>query len=178
MSRGAFALVAPTSLSSSPLPCLQHCDLASAQTRNSHDTCWRHCQHHTIVVAGTCRNCCPCPTGVCALVAQVLPTSAYPRCARIANWLLPSHDAVATCAGEASLLRSSLRSGRQGSEQRWFHCAQACNLVVIQVILVNASSCLAEMAGRRRPRYLWVRPQPWVPHLTHRRTAALQNRPR
>jgi hypothetical protein len=106
--RGAFALVAPASLSSSPLPCLQHCDLASAQSRNTRNKCLRHCQHHAIIVAGNCRHCCPCHTGVFALVALVLPTLAYLRCASITNWHLPSHDAVVTCTGEALLLRSSL----------------------------------------------------------------------
>ncbi len=86
----------------------QHCNLASAQSQNSRDTCLRHCQHRAIVVAGNCRHCCPRHTGIFALVVLVLPTSAYLRCASITNWHLPSHDAVATCAGEASLLRSSL----------------------------------------------------------------------
>jgi hypothetical protein len=45
-------------------------------------------------------------------------------------------------------------SGHRGLEQRWFRGAQACNLVVIQVVLVNALSCLAAMASWRRPRYL------------------------
>jgi hypothetical protein len=108
MLRGAFAHVAPASLSSSPLPCLKHCNLASAQSRNSRNTCLRHCQHHAIVVAGNCRHCCPRHTGVFALVALVLPTSSYLRCSSITNWHLPSHGAVATCAGEALLSRSSL----------------------------------------------------------------------
>ncbi len=118
------------------------------------------------------------PRAFFALVALVLPTLAYPCCACITNWPLPSHDTVATCTREASLLCSSLRSGCRGLEQPWFHGAQPCNLVIIQVILVNASSCLAEMAGWRHPRYLRVCPQPWVPCPTHRRMAALQNRPR
>jgi hypothetical protein len=50
--RGAFALVALASLSSLPLPHLQHRNLVSAQSPNSCDTRWHHCQHRTIVVAG------------------------------------------------------------------------------------------------------------------------------
>jgi hypothetical protein len=72
---GAFALVAPASLSSSPLPCLQHCDLASAQSQNSHDMRWRHCQHRAIIVAGVAPTLsplshgrfCPCSAGVANL---------------------------------------------------------------------------------------------------------------
>jgi hypothetical protein len=69
---GAFALVTPASLSLSPLPCLQHCDLASAQSRNSHNMCWHHCQHRAIIVAGVAPalsplshgRFCPCSAGV------------------------------------------------------------------------------------------------------------------
>jgi hypothetical protein len=49
-------------------------------------------------------------------------------------------------------------SGRQGSEQRWFCGAPACNLVVVQVILINtrdldAVSPLAGALGA--PSFLW-----------------------
>jgi hypothetical protein len=92
------------------------------------------------------------------------------------------HNAVVQAYPRATLSASCADfapdgSGRQGSEQRWFRGGQACNLAVIRVVLVNALSCLAAMAGRRCPWYLWVRPQPWVPCPTHSCTAALQNRP-
>ncbi len=93
------------------------------------------------------------------------------------------HNAVVRVYPRAAISASCANfapdgSGPQGLEQCWFCGAQACNLVVIQVILANALSCLAAMAGRRRPRYLQVRPQLWVPCPTHSHMAALQNRPR
>jgi hypothetical protein len=78
---GAFAPVALALLPLSPLHCRQHSKLASAQSQNSCNMHWCHCQHRAIGVAGVApalfpllRRClCPCCAGVATLSAPALP---------------------------------------------------------------------------------------------------------
>ncbi len=84
---GAFALVKLVSLPLLPLRCRQHCKLASAQSRSSLNTRWRHCQHRAIVVAGIVPallpllrgRLFPC-SGVAALGIPALPPASQTGC--------------------------------------------------------------------------------------------------
>jgi hypothetical protein len=77
----AFAPVVLALLPLSPLHCRQHSKLASAQSQNSCNMRWHHCQHRAIDVAGVApalfpllRRClCPCCAGVATLSAPALP---------------------------------------------------------------------------------------------------------
>jgi hypothetical protein len=104
---GAFALVALASLPSLPSPCLQHWELVSAQSRNSCDKRWRHCQHHAIIVAGIAPallpsspgHLCPHIAGVATLGIPTLPPASQ-------TGICPVMMQSQHVAGEASLSRS------------------------------------------------------------------------
>jgi hypothetical protein len=107
--RGHFCPGVLALLPSLPLRCRQHRKLASAQSQNSRNTRWRHCQHCTIVVAGIAPaslpllhgHLCPCCAGVAAL-----GTPASPPALQTGIWPVMTQSRHVT--GEASLSHSSL----------------------------------------------------------------------
>jgi hypothetical protein len=113
--------------------------------------------------------------GPCFIVGHA-PLDSESKLGCCHDTVVRAHPCAAVSASHADFAPDG--SGRQRLEQHRFCGAHACDLVVVRVVLVNPLLCLAVMAGRRRPRYLRVRPRPWVPRPTQSRTAALQNRPR
>jgi hypothetical protein len=105
----AFALIALALLPPLLSRYRQHCELASAQSQNSCNMRWHHCQHCTVLVAGValasmpllCGCLCPCHTGVVALVTSTLPPASQ-------SGICPVMTQLQHIAGEAFLLRSSL----------------------------------------------------------------------
>jgi hypothetical protein len=105
---GAFSLIALALLPLSPSRRRQHCKLASAQSRSSRDTRWRHRQHRAVIVAGVApasspssRRClCPRCAGIAAL-----GTPASPPASR--TGICPVMTQSRHVLGEASLSRST-----------------------------------------------------------------------
>jgi hypothetical protein len=91
------------------LRCRQHCKLASAQSRSSRNTCWHHCQHCAVVVAGVAptllpslrRHLCPHCAGVVPLITPTLPPASQ-------TGACPVMTQLQHLASEALLSRSLL----------------------------------------------------------------------
>ncbi len=108
LSCGGFCFVALAPLPSSPSRRRQHRELASAQSRSSRNTRWRHCQHRAVVFVGVAPalspslhgHLCPCCAGVAALVTSTLPPASR-------TGICPVMTQSRHVAGEAMLSRSS-----------------------------------------------------------------------